>query len=227
MPEFSSRELLKMEKETIGMYLSGHPCEEYTEKISKITNFTIGDVLSAVEKDEEGNFQIVNDKICDGMFIKLCGIISTRKNKITRNSSQMAFVTIEDVFGSIEVLVFPKILTKYSYLLEEERIVLIEGKLSLREDEEPKLLCEKVLGIEQIEDIPKTIFIKIPTKDKSAIEKLKNIAGSFSGKVSVCFYVEETKERFSVPDVLKLSGTGNCMKELKKCFGDDCVKGVF
>ena len=227
MSEFSSRELLKMEKETIGMYLSGHPCEEYTEKISKITNFTIGDVLSAVEKDEEGNFQIVNDKICDGMFIKLCGIISTRKNKITRNSSQMAFVTIEDVFGSIEVLVFPKILTKYSYLLEEERIVLIEGKLSLREDEEPKLLCEKVLGIEQIEDIPKTIFIKIPTKDKSAIEKLKNIAGSFSGKVSVCFYVEETKERFSVPDVLKLSGTGNCMKELKKCFGDDCVKGVF
>ena len=225
--EFSNRELLKMEKQTIGMYLSGHPCEEYSEKISKITKFTIGDVLSAIERDEEGNFQIVNDKICDGMFIKLCGIISTRKNKITRNSSQMAFVTIEDVFGPIEVLVFPKILTRYSYLLQEESVVMIEGKLSIREDEEPKLLCERVSAIDNIEDIPKTIFIKIPTKDNSAIEKLKNISKNHSGDVAVCFYIEDTKERLYVPQNLKLSGTGDCMDELKKHFDEQCVKGVF
>ncbi len=225
--EFSNRELLKMEKKTIGMYLSGHPCEEYSDKISKITKFTIGDVLTAVEKDEEGNFQIVNDKICDGMFIKLCGIISTRKNKITRNSSQMAFVTIEDVFGSIEVLVFPKVLTKYSYLLEEESIVVIEGKLSLREDEEPKLLCETVSRIENVESVPKTIFIKIPQKENSAIEKLKTVVASFKGDVSVCFYIEATKERISVPDALKLSGTDNCLRELKNSFGDESVKSVF
>lgn len=225
--EFSKRELLKMEKQTIGMYLSGHPVEEYTEKISKISKYNIGDVLNAVEKDEEGNIRIVDNRLCDGMFIRLCGIINSRKNKTTRNNSQMAFVTLEDMYGSIEVLVFPKVLAAYSHILQEESIVVIEGKISIREDEEPKLLCEKVTPIDAMENIPKMIFIKIPDKNNDAILKIQSAASSFKGNVNVCFYIESTKERLNVPKELRLCGSNECILELKRLFGKENVKGTY
>ena len=224
--EFSKRELLTMEKQTIGMYLSGHPVEEYTEKIKKITKYTIGDVLSAVEKDEEGNFKIIDETLSDGMFIRLCGIISNRKNKTTRSNSEMAFVTLEDIFGGIEVLVFPKVLTNYSHVLQEETIVAIDGKLSFREDEEPKLLCERVIPIEGVEEIPQTVYIKIPEKNNEFLARFKTVVAKFRGSVNVCLYVESTKERLNVPESMRISATGACMTELKKLFGDDSVKGV-
>lgn len=225
--EFSKRELLKMEKQTIGMYLSGHPMEEYLEKTEKISGYNIGKIINAVEKDEDGNVKIINQNITDGMFIKLCGIISARKNKTTRNNSQMAFITLEDIYGSLEVLVFPKILIEYSHILQEENLVVIEGKLSIREDEEPKLLCERVILLENIENPPKTVYIKILNKDNSEILKLKEHAKRFSGSVNVCLYIESTKERFNVPENMRVSGTKECIKDLKGLFGDDCVKAVF
>jgi len=225
--EFSKRELLKMEKQTIGMYLSGHPVEEYMEKISRISKYNIGDILNAIEKDEDGNVRIVDDRLCDGMFIRLCGIISNRKNKTTRNNSQMAFVTVEDVYGGIEVLVFPKVLTNYSHVLQEESIVVVEGKISIREDEEPKLLCEKVIPIEAMENIPKTIYIKIQEKNKEMLSKLQNTVKSFRGDVNVCLYVETTKERLNVPENMRLSGTKECIAELKHAFGEENVKEIY
>ncbi len=224
--EFTKRELLKMEKQTIGMYLSGHPMEEYMEKIRSITKYNIGTVLSAVEKDEDGNVNIINDNIYDGMFIRLGGIISARKNKTTRNNAQMAFITVEDIYGSMEVLVFPKILTQFSYILQEENIVVIEGKISIREDEEPKLLCETVKPLESIGDTPKTIFIKIPQKDAASANSLKECSKKYPGGVNVCLYVEATKERFSVPANMRVSGTLECINDLKSIFGTDCVKEV-
>ncbi len=225
--EFSKRELLKMEKDTIGMYLSGHPMEEYREIAEKISKHNIGEILNAVEKDEEGNVKVINENIIDGMFIKLSGIISSRKNKTTRNNSQMAFITIEDIYGAIEVLVFPKVLTRFSNILKEENVVVIEGKLSIREDEEPKLLLENVTPLEGFSAIPKTIFIKIPKKDNKEIEKLREHSKLFYGGVNVCIYIEETRERFNVPENMRLSGTPSCIDELKMLFGEECVKPVF
>ncbi len=225
--EFSKRELLKMEKQTIGMYLSGHPVEEYTDRIAKITKYNIGNVLSAVEKDEEGNVKLVDNGMCDGMFMRLCGIISTRKNKTTRNNSQMAFVTLEDMYGSLECIVFPKVLMQYSHVLQEGEVVVMEGKLSIRDDEEPKILCEKATPIEGVENTPRTVFIKIPDKNPSAIEGLTKTAKEHPGTVNVCIYIESTKERFNVPDNLKVSGTQKCVSDLEKCFGKECVKAVF
>ena len=225
--EFSKRELLKMEKQTIGMYLSGHPVEEYTDRIAKITKYNIGNVLSAVEKDEEGNVKLVDNGMCDGMFMRLCGIISTRKNKTTRNNSQMAFVTLEDMYGSLECIVFPKVLMQYSHVLQEGEVVVMEGKLSIRDDEEPKILCEKATPIEGAENTPRTVFIKIPDKNSSAIEGLTKAAKEHPGTVNVCIYIESTKERFNVPDKLKVSGTQKCVSDLEKCFGKECVKAVF
>lgn len=226
-PEFSKRELLRMEKQYIGMYLSGHPVEEYAEKIEKITKYSTASIMNALEKDEEGNVTVVDDSIKDGMYITLCGIISTRKNKITRSNSQMAFITVEDMYGSVEVLVFPKILTQYSHMLQEENVVILEGRLSLREDEEPKLLCERAALLDTAQEPPKTVFIKIPEKNNNAVRELKKTADVFGGNVSVCFYVESTKERLNVPPELRVSGSEECIKRLSEVFGEDCVKAVY
>ncbi len=226
-PEFSKRELLKLEKQYIGMYLSGHPIEEFEAKIEKITKYNTASVLNAFEKDDEGNVTVIDNAIKDGMYITLCGIISTRKNKITRNNSQMAFVTIEDMYGSIESLIFPKILTIYSHLLQEENVVILTGRLSLREDEEPKLLCETVSLLDTAEELPKTVFIRIPEKDNSAIIRLKETAKQFGGNVAVCFYIEATKERLNVPPELRVNGSGECLKRLAEIFGEESVKAVF
>ncbi len=224
--EFSKSEILRMEKETIGMYLSGHPIEEYVEKIEKITEYNIGSVTSAFEKDDEGNVTVLDDTVKDGMQIKLCGIISTRKNKITRSNSQMAFVTIEDMFGAIESLVFPKVLKDYSHILNEGKIVVIEGRLSLRDDEEPKLICERAYDISDIRQMPKRVFIKIPEKDNSAIERLNACVKNFPGKVPVTFYIESTKERIDCPQVMNLSADDECMRMLSDCFGEENVKAT-
>lgn len=226
-PEFSKRELLKLEKQYIGMYLSGHPIEEFEGKIEKITKYNTASVLNALEKDDEGNVTVIDNSIKDGMYITLCGIISTRKNKITRSNSQMAFVTIEDMYGSIESLIFPKVLTSYSHLLQEENIVILEGRLSLRDDEEPKLLCETAALLDTAEDLPKTVFIKIPQKDNSAIAKLKQTVKEFGGNVGVCFYIESTKERLNVPQEMRVSGSRECIERLAESFGKDSVKAVY
>ncbi len=226
-PEFPKRELLKLEKQYIGMYLSGHPIEEFEGKIEKVTKYNTASVLNAFEKDDEGNVTVIDNTIKDGMYITLCGIISTRKNKITRSNAQMAFITIEDMYGSIEALIFPKVLASYSHLLQEENVVILQGRLSLREDEEPKLLCETVSLLDVAGELPKTVFIKLAEKDNAAIIKLKKVSNEFGGNVAVCFYIESTKERLGVPPELRVSGSGECIERLEAEFGKAAVRVVY
>ena len=109
--EFDKKTLLKMEKQTIGIYLSGNPMEEYEEKIKLIAPYNISTILNSVEKTDDGVYKAVSVGIADGQNIRICAVITNRKNKTTRNNSQMAFLKLEDSFGVVEVLVFPKILT--------------------------------------------------------------------------------------------------------------------
>ncbi|MDO5397087.1 MAG: DNA polymerase III subunit alpha [bacterium] len=146
IPELEHRELLRLEKESTGMYFSGHPMDSYADKVKTITKINIGTILESGREDEAG---IVNSEIHDNDFVVVCGLIETRKNKTTRKNSQMAFVTVADVYGSIECLVFPTVLQRYSQILQEGEIVCLTGRVSMREDEEPKLLCETVETIDE------------------------------------------------------------------------------
>ena len=198
-----------MEKETIGMYLSGHPMEEYEEKVNKITRYNIGIINSAVEKNEEGEYKAVSGIIADGQEIKICGIIGSRKNKTTKNNSQMAFITLEDMYGSIEVIVFPRILSEFSAILQEEAAVVIEGKVSLREDEEPKIICQNVSLLNSYEvtkpvvheDVSsggsadtkgKKLFIRIESYNTQKLEALVRIASMSKGGIPIVISVSYT-----------------------------------
>lgn len=221
--EFDKKILLKMEKETIGRYLSGHPMEEYAKRVKKISKYNIGDVMSAVERDEDGSYRLISSEISDGQTVKLCGVIASRKNKTTKNNTQMAFVGLEDMYASIEVIVFPKILTQYSYLLIEDEIVMIEGKLSFREDEEPKLLCEKVFPLDEA-PVNEHLFIRIETYDSDKIEKIKSAAEKMHGNTPLCIYINDTKKKLMASNKFWISGSEENINELKSLFGAENVK---
>ena len=121
--DYTKRELLNMEKEVAGIYLSGHPLDEYRLKIESLGYAKCGELAEAQEFDYN-----------DGDNITVCGIISQRRDKLTRSNTNMAFLTIEDFTGSVEVIVFPKTLTKIDSIVSENSIVVISGRLDIKED---------------------------------------------------------------------------------------------
>ena len=139
--EYPGKVLLSMEKEMLGLYVSGHPLREYEEEIERNVTLFSNDLLQVSEDDPEGN---AGRELRDGMTVVVGGIVSERKTKATRSNNLMAFVTLEDLYGQMEVIVFPSIFTKYSHYLNEDNIVLIRGKISVKEEESPKVICEGV-----------------------------------------------------------------------------------
>ena len=223
--EFDKKTLLKMEKQTIGIYLSGNPMEEYEEKIKLIAPYNISTILNSVEKTDDGVYKAVSGGIADGQNIRICAVITNRKNKTTRNNSQMAFLKLEDSFGVVEVLVFPKILTQYSAVLQEENIIVADAKLSLREDEEPKLLLEKAVLLDSVNPPKKgpMLFIKIPKRDNTILEKYKKIAERYLGEVPVCLYFANENQRLTAPKNLCVNTSDEAISALKAEFGEDNV----
>ena len=128
--EYSQRELLNMEKEVAGIYLSGHPLDEFREDIHKMKYPSCGEII-----DDDSEYT-------DGSEISLVGIISARRDKLTRSNTNMSFITIEDFTGSMEVIVFPKVLTRLDSVLTENSIVMLHGRLDIKDEEETKLILD-------------------------------------------------------------------------------------
>jgi len=233
--EYDKKTLLSYEKETMGMYFSGHPMEEYQEKAGKISAVNMGVIMASVEKDEDGNFVSSADGIKDGDKVKVCGIITSRKNKITKNNTQMAFLGLEDMYAGVEVIVFPKILARYNALLQEENIVVVEGRLSIREDEEPKIIMDNAVSMSAVkaEEAPQkpvdikgkqTLYVRMGTYDEAVIKTAIKLLGEQRGVVPVCFFCADTKKRIVAPDRYWISDMEGSIRSLSDIFGDENVK---
>ncbi len=137
IPEFSRRELLNMERETCGLYLSGHPMDELKPLCAKVRATPIGRLLHAAESGEE-------EGLADGQYVTLAGMVMALKIKLTKKQTNMAYVTLSDATGSMELLVFEKALTAGGAFLQQDQAVIVHGRISAREDEEPKLMVDEV-----------------------------------------------------------------------------------
>lgn len=142
LAEYDSRLLLSMEKDVLGLYISGHPLSEFEEDIKKSVTFYSSDLFV-----EEQDTQTVHNSISDGSFARIAGLVTDIKTITTKSNQLMAFVTIEDLAGQMEVIVFPNTLEKYGDIIKPELPIWIEGKLSIREDEQPKIIVEYVKPI--------------------------------------------------------------------------------
>ena len=133
--EFDEKELLSMEKEMLGIYISGHPLAKYREKINSISTINTLEMLKIKEE---------NDLSQDGKQVKYVGIINTIKKKFTKKNTLMAFITVEDLYGGAEVIVFDSCYSKSQNILLEENIVVIDGRLSIREDDDVKIVANTI-----------------------------------------------------------------------------------
>ena len=150
--EYPSNVMLGMEKEMLGLYVSGHPLSEYQSILDKNVNLYSKDLFINVNDEDSNEMQLEMKKLEDSMRITVGGIVNSRKTKTTKNNNLMAFIGLEDLFGTMELIVFPTIYTKYSDLLQMESVVVVKGRLSLREDEQPKVICEEVYPINSLKD---------------------------------------------------------------------------
>lgn len=230
--EFDHMQLLKLEKQSTGMYFSGHPMDGYKVQTAKLTNINIGTLMQGSENEEEGYSERA---IHDGDNVVICGLIDSRKNKITRKNTQMAFVDLADVYGSIECLIFPKVLQQYSSVLQEGEVVCMRGRLSLREDEEPKLLCESVEPIEQAvltaslqqKQAPvsrKILYIRLDTRNEENLNRVSEALSPYSGDVEVRLFFLDTKQVTVVPKRLFFNGSPGALRDLQEIFGFENVK---
>lgn len=214
LEEFPKNRLLSMEKETLGLYISGHPLEEYMEDIPKITNATTLDF----KVSEEEMFQ---PKLQDNQEVVIAGVIATKKIKFTKNNNMMAFVTIEDLYGTVEVIVFPTVYEKYSSIIKEDNPVVVRGKVSLKEEEEPKILCDEIKPLSQA--IVKKLYLNL--QDSTKIEIVKQILRKNPGNMPVVLKLNSKKLLAANRD-LWVNGSKELIKQLYVVLGEENVKVI-
>ena len=149
LKEFSGDMLLSMEKEMLGLYISGHPLDEYKDELLNQVSVTSRDINSYGTEGEDENSGGAG--LIDGMLVTVGGIVTEVKTKTTRSNNLMAFATLEDLYGSMEIIVFPTVLIRHKNLLTSENAVIIDGRISIKEEELPKVICENVRALRKKE----------------------------------------------------------------------------
>lgn len=215
--EFPKETLLAYEKEVLGIYVSGHPLEEYEALWKKHTTALTSDFVL----DEETN----STKVIDGSRATIGGIIESKTVKYTKNNKTMAFVNVEDLVGTVEVIIWPADFEKNAKYLNEDSKVFIEGRVSCEEDKNAKLICDKITPFEQI---PRNVWIKFATREDYMQNEqilLNEIADS-DGNDQVIIYIEATKEMKKLPKNQSVKAGEALVNALEDRFGKGCIKIV-
>lgn len=215
--EYSKNQMLEYEKEILGVYVTGHPLDEYEELLSKYTSNSIIDF--PVEPEDYVN----NDKIKDGQKIVIGGVIDNISIKYTKNNKTMAFLTVEDTYGSIEVIVFPDAYTLYSKVINNEKVVLISGKASISEDQGNKLIAESIRGYREIEALSKTLWLKIPQNSEVTPDDILDIIKDYKGYTSVKIYDEKNRRKLILDQSCSVNLKEYLVEKLEALLGSDSV----
>ena len=167
LPDFPSRHKLAMEKEISGVYITGHPLDDYRDTLRKLSFSTAQ--LEGIEEREDHGLEM------DGMAVEMGGILTEVKGKATKKGAYMGFITIEDLTGQIECLVFPKVYEKYQAMMAVDDLVVLSGKLSIREDEAPKLLVDTLVPLDMWEEKPKVTVPDEPGNRRPRVSTVERV----------------------------------------------------
>ncbi len=213
--EYEKEEILGFEKEVLGVYISGHPLEEYVETLEKNITRTTAD-FEVVDGETE-------PKVKDQERAVIGGMITGRTVKATRTNNMMAFLTVEDLYGTVEVIVFPRDYEKYRTLLEEDAKVFIQGRVTVEEDKPAKLICSGVVPFDAVE---KELWIQFSTRAdyEEAEQTLFAILGNYDGTENVYIYLSKDRARKLLPKSRCTKVCKELLSELYTKFGEDNVK---
>ena len=215
--EYSKENMLGFEKEVLGIYVSGHPLEEYEALWKKHISNKTSDFLW----DEE----IHAIHVADGAKVTIGGMITDRKIKYTKTNQIMSFFNLEDLVGTVEVVVFPKTYEKCSAALVEDNKVFVTGRVQADDEKDGKLICESIVSFE---DMPKKLWIKFPTKEMF-LEKEKRMyqmLADSEGKDQVVIYIENPKAMKTLPPNRWVAADKELIEALSKEFGEENVRVV-
>ncbi len=246
VPDYPAGTRLAMEKEMTGVYITGHPLDDYREKLSKLT-FSTADLLGLEEREDQG-------LSLDGMNVAMGGILVEAKGKATKKGAYMGFVTLEDLTGQIECLVFPKVYDLYQAMLTVDATVVMTGKLSIREEEAPKLLVDSVTKLTEWQGVqsvrPRAAYtparhqtprVQPATEAQQAKTAAKKLYLQLSrrqmdaaltalalhpGSVPVYLHIPEEKITLLAPKLNWCDATEACLNRMTQQLGKENVKLV-
>ena len=223
--EFAKNNLLSMEKEMTGLYITGHPLDEYEKSLKMMTSTTVEKIFQSYEAIMDG---LSDDEhlIQDNQRVILGGILAEVNQKVTRNNSIMAFLKLEDLTGVIEVVVFPKTLDKVRNLINLDSMVVINGRVNIKEDEEPKLICESIEPLEKVNSSKLYIRVDDLGKAKEMKPKLIETIREYKGDSALYVFTSKDRKNYRMPREMWIDLNTDVVLELKKVFGDDNVKIV-
>lgn len=233
--EYTHAEKLAMEKEVTGLYISGHPLEPYRQVYKSMKLAHIDRVLASGDDDAKEAY--------DGKTIQVLVLADSVRQKTTKNRETMAYVSIEDLYGGMEMLVFPKVLSRYAPLLQEGAALLVGGRVSIREDEEPKLICDQVAPAPDPQTVmPDTgnksvsqtrtpaapssrhgLYIKVPAGDSAAFKRACLVLNVFQGPEPLYVRFEDTGKLTKAPLSMGVWPHEVLLRELRSFLGENNV----
>ncbi len=223
IPEYSRQELMLMERETTGLYLSGHPMDEYREQVRRAGAVSIGAIVSDFAAEEGPS------RFRDNQPVKIAGVVASSRTRTTKNNSLMAYINLEDDTGAIELIAFQRALDAGGGYIVDNAPLLIQGKISLRDEKDPQILVDKILPISDTREIDpepvrhegnRKLYLKLLSTDKQAIAHVEKLLVMFPGKEQLILYFEDTKKRMAAPCVVHEA----LIEELEELYGVDRVK---
>lgn len=215
--EYDKDTILAFEKEVLGIYLSGHPLEQCREMMEKIITAKTTDF----QPEEESGIP----KVRDSQKVIVGGMITDKTIKYTKNNKVMAFLTVEDLVGTVEVVVFPRDYEKWNSLLGDEARVFIQGRVSAEDDKASKLILEKVRAFD---DIPRELWIQFRDREDYSRQEqwLLGFLSQNSGPDSVVIYLKDVNAMKRLPAGFHIRINDSCTEELSKKYGESNVKVV-
>lgn len=215
--EYDKEVLLGFEKEVLGIYISGHPLEEYMERLKKNTNAVTTDF---VLDEETGTL-----KVSDGTKVRIGGMITDKVIKYTKNNKAMAFITLEDLVGTVEIIIFPKDYERYAKYLENDAKVFVEGRVTAEEDRNGKLICEKIISFDEVK---RELWLQFSSKSDFE-EKEGALYGKMmdaDGSEHVVIYLAAEKQMKRLPENRNVAITKELLEDLGNFLGKNNVKVV-
>ena len=227
IPEFTPQELMTMEKAVTGLYLSGHPMDQYRQEVRALGAPTMASVLE--DFAQEGG----PTRFADDQRITLCGVITSSKTKTTKNNSLMAYVTVEDDTASMELLCFARVLDTCGAYLKENQAVVVRGRLSVRDEKAPQVMCDSVYPLATVKGgtppppAPKgekiltgqTLYLKFPSLDHPAVRHMKLVFNMFPGTTPVRLVMADTRKVYAASVLLHKA----LVEEAKETLGAENV----
>ena len=216
--EYPQKELLQMEKEVSGLYLSGHPLDAYASAIRNIASCSINQLNGESAKEYDSKEVLI-----------VCAVVRS-KIMTTKSNTLMAFTTVEDLTGTMEIIVFPKVLAECRDALQENAVVVVSGRASVKEEENTKLVANSIVPIadykpaekpagHQLQPKRKELWLKLPSMESWQFKRVKNLLSIFEGSLPVYMYFEDTKQRVRAPHSLWTQAHPLLFQELEHILG--------